>query len=214
MAPNANGRTSPTSVVDLTPIITVGVRDYDLDITIDMFRGHIHDQGGDYGCYWIQDIFTRLNRLREGGTVVWIPDCNSGEFLDIEEWFTRYGFAPDMVIPGAYVDVEAERLDPANTDLGLHVSDGIATATDDGINFDVSDFDEHTETTASVTLGSQDTDVSELTADDKWEDIKKNGFKTEEYAYPLPDNDEEFEIDLESIDSWELNMKTSNDNRG
>jgi hypothetical protein len=106
-----------------------------------------------------------------------------------------------MVIPGAYIDNEAEVLVLDETPVDLSIFDEYTTANDD----------DGTETTASVTLGSQDTEVSELTADDKWEDIKKNGFKTE-LARPI--TDEDFEIDLESIDSWELKMQTSNNNRG
>jgi hypothetical protein len=203
MAPNANGRTSPTSVVEITPIVTIGVRDYDLDMTIEMFRSHMEDNYAMTGTrvYWVSTIFQRLDLIRAGCTVVWIPDCNTGEWLDVEEWFIRYGFAPDMVIPGAYIDNEAEVLVLDETPVDLSIFDEYTTANDD----------DGTETTASVTLGSQDTEVSELTADDKWEDIKKNGFKTE-LARPI--TDEDFEIDLESIDSWELKMQTSNNNRG
>lgn len=197
MAPNANGRTSPASVVEITPIVTIGVRDYDLDMTIEMFRSHMEDNFALTGTrvFWVNTIFDRLEMIKAGCTVVWIPDCNTGCWTDVEEWFLRYGFAPDMVIPGAYVDNEAEVLVLDETPVDLSIFDDYATANDDGIDFTVSDFDNDTETTASVTLGSQDTEVSELTADDKWEDIKKNGFKTE-YARPI--TDEDIEIDLES----------------
>ena len=43
MSPNARP-TSPQGVIDLTPIITIGVRDWDIDITIRMFEEHLQQQ--------------------------------------------------------------------------------------------------------------------------------------------------------------------------
>lgn len=210
MAPNANGRNSPNSVIDLTPILTIGVRDYDINVTISMFEHHLEDiiDFGDEPAEFLRVTQARLHLLKAGHAdwrTMMIPDVNSGHYLDAEEWFTRYGFAPDMILgTRTQEEVDDEILDAADrrTLEWLNETDLVRYHWED---------DDGTETTASVTLGSKDTEVSELSADDKWEDIKKNGFKTE-HAYPLPD--EEFELDLESIDSWELNMQTSNNNRG
>ncbi len=99
MTPNVN-RTSPVSVIDLSEIYTISGRDYDLAITETMFRHHFRSVAGQDGfmCEWYEDILLRLDRLRRGLVVVWIPDCNTGVWTDVEEWFVRYGYAPDMII--------------------------------------------------------------------------------------------------------------------
>lgn len=151
MAPNTNARNSPTSVIDLTPIVTIGVRDYDLDVTENMFRFHFRSIGAHNAimCQWYEDILVRLDRIRRGITCVWIPDVNTGVWLHVEEWFTRYGYAPDMLLPareewdglGAYVDNEARAMVRPPTPMPPH---------------------SETDETASITLGSQDT-ISVLT---------------------------------------------------
>ena len=119
MSPNADAaRNSPISVVDLSQFIMVGGREYDLEVTESMFRHHFRSAIAEDGfmCQWYEDILLRLDRMRMGLTVVWIPDCNTGEFLDVVEWFVRYGFAPDMVIQdhgpelAALLEADAEEM--------------------------------------------------------------------------------------------------------
>lgn len=113
MAPNANARPgSPTSVIDLTPILTVGVRDYDINITISMFEHHLQDiiDDGMEPAEYLRVCQARLHLLK-AGHVGWretmIPDVNTGHYLDAELWFTKYGFAPDMVIARINEDLTA-----------------------------------------------------------------------------------------------------------
>ncbi|MCP4482881.1 MAG: hypothetical protein GY817_09140 [bacterium] len=175
MSPNANARNSPTSVVDLTPIVTIVDRDYDIDTTKDMFAEHMNEfyEREGYRPQWCEDIFRRLDMIKLGMTVVWIPCCNTGTWLDVEEWFTMYGFAPDMVVPGAYVDNEAEVMHPESIEVTLGRQDAEEDAREEAlldawraerledIVLDSDDFSfsdsEDTETTCSITLGSQDT---------------------------------------------------------
>jgi hypothetical protein len=170
MAPNNNARRSPTSVIDLTPIVTIGVRDYDIDVTEQMFRMHFRSLGAQNAlmCQWYEDILVRLDRIRRGITVVWIPDVNTGIWLHLEEWFTRYGYAPDMLLLereewdglGAYVDNEARAAVRPPTPMPP-----------------TSETDE----TASITLGSQDT-ISVLTQEADFFE-----FNTQEAAETMAD---------------------------
>ena len=145
MAPNANGRTSPTSVVDLTPILTIGVRDYDIVVTISMFEHHLQDiiDMGDEPAEYLRVCQARLHLLKAGHADwrnMMIPDVNSGHYLDAEEWFTRYGFAPDMVLRS----LEWEQIDD-------DIIDEADRRNIEWLN------EEGTATTASITLEDDDT---------------------------------------------------------
>ena len=133
-------RVSPLSVIDLTHIITIGVRDWDISETIDMYMEHCYSMEERYGSRetWALDIIQRLNYIRCHGveTVEWIPDCNDGVYICTEEWFVRYGFAPDMIV-NAQIAQELVEIDI------------------DGVDWDL--FNGHdTETTCSVTITSAD----------------------------------------------------------
>lgn len=145
MAPNGNGRTSPVSVMALSPIITVGVRDYDINVTISMFEHHLQDiiDMGDEPAEYLRVCQARLHLIKAGHAhvgVTMIPDVNSGHYLTAEEWFTRYGFAPDMVLRSLeWEEVDDELIDEADRR-------NIEWLNEEG-----------TETTASITLEDDDT---------------------------------------------------------
>ena len=158
MSPNARP-TSPQGVIDLTPIITIGVRDWDIDITIRMFEEHLQQirDMGDEPAEFTRVTQARLHLIRAGHAdpaVTMMPDVNSGHYLTAEDWFMRYGFAPDMVTDqfGAYVDPEAPILRP--DDAWQRIIDHGFNPIDDPI------LDDLTVSTASITLGSQDTYIA------------------------------------------------------
>ena len=138
---------SPVTVIDLTDTITIGVRDWSIAQTLQMYIENADLQEERTGVIqpWAIDTISRLTTVRQFGptSIAWMPDANDGAWISLEEWFIRYGFAPDMI--------ESDEPVPEN-DLDNFYS--IELNEDD---VDLRWFnDDDTEDTCSITINSAD----------------------------------------------------------
>ena len=135
---------SPITVVDLTDTITIGVRDWSIAQTLQMYIENADLQEEQTGIIepWAIDVISRLTTVSQFGptSIAWMPDANDGQWISLEEWFIRYGFAPDMVGSG-----EPIQLDDFHS-IELDVDDVDLRWLDD----------DNTETTCSITINSAD----------------------------------------------------------